>query len=103
VSALLTKRHIHEYGATAEEFAAVAMKNHNHGQYNPNAHFGRDATVKDVLERPVVADLFHLMDCYPFSDGVSARSSSPPTTSRRVREQRRRYHPLLVTRLCTFK
>ena len=72
VFALLTKRHMHEYGTTEEELAAVAVKNHHHGQYNPNAHFGRDATVEDVLESPVVADPFHFMDCCPFSDGASA-------------------------------
>jgi acetyl-CoA C-acetyltransferase/acetyl-CoA acyltransferase len=48
------------------------VKNHSHGQYNPHAHFGRDATVEDVLESPIVADPFHLMDCCPFSDGASA-------------------------------
>ena len=72
VFALLTKRHMHEYGTTEAELAAVAVKNHHHGQSNPNAHFGRDATVEEVLESPVVADPFHLMDCCPFSDGASA-------------------------------
>jgi acetyl-CoA C-acetyltransferase/acetyl-CoA acyltransferase len=72
VFALLTKRHMHEYGTTEEQLAEVAVKNHYHGQYNPNAHFGRDVTVEDILESPVVADPFHLMDCCPFSDGASA-------------------------------
>ena len=72
VFALLTKRHMHEHGTTEAELAAVAVKNHHHGQSNPNAHFGRDATVEEVLESPVVADPFHLMDCCPFSDGASA-------------------------------
>jgi acetyl-CoA C-acetyltransferase len=72
VFALLTKRHMHEYGTTEAELAAVAVKNHHHGQSNPNAHFGRDTTVEEVLESPVVADPFHLMDCCPFSDGASA-------------------------------
>lgn len=72
VFGLLTKRHMHEYGTTETQLAEVAVKNHHHGQYNPNAHFGRDVTVEDVLEGPVVADPFHLMDCCPFSDGASA-------------------------------
>lgn len=72
VFALLTKRHMHEYGTTESQLAEVAVKNHSHGQYNPHAHFGRDAAVEDVLESPIVADPFHLMDCCPFSDGASA-------------------------------
>ncbi|WP_458209219.1 thiolase domain-containing protein [Haladaptatus sp. NG-SE-30] len=72
VFALLTKRHMHEYGTTDDQLAEVAVKNHHHGQFNPNAHFGRDTTVDAVLESPIVADPFHLMDCCPFSDGASA-------------------------------
>lgn len=72
VFALLTKRHMHEYGTTEAQLAEIAVKNHSHGRYNPHAHFGRDATVEDVLESPIVADPFHLMDCCPFSDGASA-------------------------------
>jgi acetyl-CoA C-acetyltransferase len=63
---------MHEYGTTEAQLAEVAVKNHHHGQYNPNAHFGRDTTVEAVLESPTVADPFHLMDCCPFSDGASA-------------------------------
>mgnify|MGYP000023553794 CR=1 FL=1 len=72
VFALLTKRHMHEYGTTEEQLAEVAVKNHAHGRLNPRAHFGKETTVEEVLEGPVVADPFRLMDCCPFSDGASA-------------------------------
>jgi acetyl-CoA C-acetyltransferase/acetyl-CoA acyltransferase len=70
--ALLTKRHMHEHGTTEEQLAEIAVKNHYHGSLNPRAHFGRDISVEEVLESPIVADPFHLMDCCPFSDGGSA-------------------------------
>jgi acetyl-CoA C-acetyltransferase/acetyl-CoA acyltransferase len=70
--ALLTKRHMHEHGTTEEQLAEIAVKNHYHGSLNPRAHFGRDISVEEVLDSPVVADPFHLMDCCPFSDGASA-------------------------------
>src|SRR6202035_2464914 len=35
--ALLAARHMHEYGTTAEQFAAVAVKNSRNGALNPNA------------------------------------------------------------------
>jgi acetyl-CoA C-acetyltransferase/acetyl-CoA acyltransferase len=63
---------MHEYGTTEEQLAAVAVKNHAHGRLNPRAHFGKETTVEAVLEGPVVADPFRLMDCCPFSDGASA-------------------------------
>jgi acetyl-CoA C-acetyltransferase/acetyl-CoA acyltransferase len=70
--ALLTKRHMHEHGTTEEQLAEIAVKNHYHGSLNPRAHFGRDISVEEVLDSPIVADPFHLMDCCPFSDGGSA-------------------------------
>lgn len=72
VFALLTKRHMHEYGTTEEQLAEVAVKNHYHGSLNERAHFGKETTVEDVLDGPIVADPFRLMDCCPFSDGASA-------------------------------
>ncbi|WP_417577806.1 thiolase C-terminal domain-containing protein, partial [Natronoarchaeum mannanilyticum] len=72
VFALLTKRHMHEYGTTEEQLAEVAVKNHYHGSLNPRAHFGKETTVEEVLEGPIVADPFHLHDCCPFSDGAAA-------------------------------
>lgn len=70
--ALLTKRHMYEYGTTEEHLAEVAVKNHANGRLNPRAHFGRETTVEEVLDSPVVADPFRLLDCCPFSDGASA-------------------------------
>jgi acetyl-CoA C-acetyltransferase/acetyl-CoA acyltransferase len=72
VFALLTKRHMHEYGTTEEQLAEIAVKNHHNGSLNPRAHFGKEVSVEDVLDGPIVADPFHLMDCCPFSDGASA-------------------------------
>jgi acetyl-CoA acetyltransferase len=72
VFALFTKRHMHEYGTTEEQLAEVAVKNHGNGSLNPNAHFGKETTVEEALDGPIVADPFRLMDCCPFSDGASA-------------------------------
>ncbi|USZ72044.1 thiolase domain-containing protein [Natronosalvus halobius] len=72
VFGLLTTRHMHEYGTTEEDLAAVAVKNHRHGTYNPRAQFGSETTVEEVLESPIVASPFHLFDCCPFSDGAAA-------------------------------
>lgn len=72
VFGLLTKRHMEKYGTTEEQLAEVAVKNHANGELNPRAHFGKSITVEDVLDSPLIADPFRLMDCCPFSDGASA-------------------------------
>ncbi|WP_255168070.1 thiolase domain-containing protein [Natrononativus amylolyticus] len=72
VFGLLTTRHMHEHGTTEEDLAAVAVKNHRHGTMNPRAQFGTETTVEDILEGPIVASPFRLMDCCPFSDGAAA-------------------------------
>jgi acetyl-CoA acetyltransferase len=72
VFALLTKRHMHEYGTTREDLAEIAVKNHSHGSKNERAHFGEEKTVEDILESPTIADPFTLYDCSPFSDGAAA-------------------------------
>jgi acetyl-CoA C-acetyltransferase/acetyl-CoA acyltransferase len=63
---------MYEHGTTEEQLASVAVKNHQHGTRNPRAHFGKETTVEQVLEGPIVADPFRLMDCCPFSDGAAA-------------------------------
>ncbi|MEF8778047.1 MAG: thiolase family protein [Natronomonas sp.] len=72
VFALHTQRHMHEYGTTEEQLAEVAVKNHLHGSMNERAQFDEKKTVEDVLESPLIASPFRLLDCCPFSDGASA-------------------------------
>ena len=72
VFALHTQRHMHEYGTTERQLAEVAVKNHYHGSMNSRAQFGGEKTVEEVLDSPVIATPFRLLDCCPFSDGASA-------------------------------
>jgi len=72
VFALHTQRHMHEYGTTKEQLAEVAVKNHYHGSMNERAQFDQKKTVEEVLNSPLIASPFRLLDCCPFSDGASA-------------------------------
>lgn len=69
--ALIAKRHMHEYGTTREQLAAVAVKNHEHGARNPLAQFQRPITLDTVLDAPLVADPLGMFDCAPTSDGAA--------------------------------
>ena len=70
--ALYARRRMDLYGATAEDFAQVKVKNARHGLANPNARYRKEVSVEDVLASPVVADPLRLLDICATSDGAAA-------------------------------
>lgn len=70
--ASMARAYMSEYGATEEDFARVAVKNHENGMLNPKAHLRKKITVDDVMNSAVVASPLKLYDCCPFSDGASS-------------------------------
>ena len=70
--ASMARAYINEFKATEEDFALVAVKNHDNGLLNPKAHLRKKITVDDVMSSAVVASPLKLYDCCPFSDGASA-------------------------------
>ncbi len=70
--ALYARRRMDLYGATAEDFAAVKVKNARHGLHNPNARYRKEVSVDDVLASAVVSDPLHLLDICATSDGAAA-------------------------------
>ena len=70
--ASMARAYLAEFGATEEDFAKVAVKNHENGLLNPKAHLRKRITVDDVMNSAVVASPLKLYDCCPFSDGASA-------------------------------
>ncbi|MEM2070376.1 MAG: thiolase domain-containing protein, partial [Archaeoglobaceae archaeon] len=61
-----------KYGATEEDFARVAVKNHYYGAKNPYAQFQKEITIETVLKSPYIAWPFKLFDCSPITDGSAA-------------------------------
>ncbi len=70
--ASMARAYITEFGATEEDFAHVAVKNHENGILNPKAHLKKRITVDDVMKSAVIASPLKLFDCCPFSDGASS-------------------------------
>jgi len=70
--ASMARAYFNEFNATEEDFAKVAVKNHDNGLLNPKAHLRKKITVDDVMNSDVVASPLKLYDCCPFSDGASA-------------------------------
>ncbi len=70
--ALHATAYMAKYGATEEDFAKVAVKNHHYGSKNPNAQFRREISLEQAINSPYVAWPFKLFDCSPITDGSAA-------------------------------
>ncbi len=70
--ASLAKGHMHEFGTTQHQLAAVSAKNHHHSTMNPLSQFQKDFTIEEVLAGPVIAWPLTLPMCSPISDGAAA-------------------------------
>ncbi len=70
--ASMARAYLTEFDATEEDFARVAVKNHDNGMLNPKAHMHKKISVDDVMNSAVVASPLKLFDCCPFSDGASS-------------------------------
>ncbi len=72
VYGLIASRYLSEHRLGREALAEVAVKNHEAGALNPNAHFRKAVRTDQVLGAPRVADPLGLYDCCPVSDGAAA-------------------------------
>ncbi|WP_280270533.1 thiolase C-terminal domain-containing protein [Nocardia wallacei] len=79
--AMVAARHMHEYGTTPEQLAAVPVSARRHALRNPLAVEGLEAlsirsraelTVADVLSSRPIADPLRLLDCCLMTDGGGA-------------------------------
>jgi acetyl-CoA acetyltransferase len=71
--AMNTRRYMHEYGATDECLAEIAVTTRKHAVTNPDALFyGQPITVDDYYNSPWIAEPFRLYDCCMEADGGCA-------------------------------
>ena len=89
---LLTRAYLEKYNAKLDWISDIAIKNHENGTLNPNAHFQRTITsfmesainkgrgqwnniheyLKDDKSNPIIADPLRLFHICPISDGAAA-------------------------------
>ncbi|HEV8063341.1 MAG TPA: acetyl-CoA acetyltransferase [Acidimicrobiales bacterium] len=70
--ALAATRHMHEYGTTSEQLAAIAVSTRQWAGMNPKARYRDPITVEDVLASPLQCSPLHLLDCCLVTDGAGA-------------------------------
>ena len=69
---LLTEEYVSRYGASVEDIAMVAVKNHGNGARNPHAHRQRARTLEEVLGGKQVAGSLTSLQCCPVGEGAAA-------------------------------
>jgi acetyl-CoA acyltransferase len=72
IYASMTREYMKQSGATAEDFADVAVKNHDHGALNPRAQYRNRCTREEVLTSREISAPLTLMMCSPIGDGAAA-------------------------------
>jgi len=70
--AMISRRHMTEFGTTEEQMAAVAVTARHHASMHPNAHMRKPITVADVMSSKPIADPLKMLDCCLLSDAGGA-------------------------------
>jgi acetyl-CoA acetyltransferase len=70
--AMLTEKYMHESGATPEQVAKVAVKNHRNGASNPYAQRQQVRTLEEVMAPPVISGVLTRLQCTPVGEGAAA-------------------------------
>ncbi len=84
--ALAAARHMHEFGTTSEQLAAIAVSTRQWAALNPRARYRDPITIGDVLaSRPEVGPL-HLLDCCLVTDGAGAFVMTSAERARSLRK-----------------
>jgi acetyl-CoA C-acetyltransferase len=75
--AMIARRHMYQYGTTREMLAAVAVKNHENGAKNPQAHMRKVISMEQALAGKPIAEPLTVYDCSLISDGAAAVLLAP--------------------------
>jgi acetyl-CoA acetyltransferase len=85
--AAIARRHMHEFGTTAEQLGAIAVACRRHATLTPGAVMrDKPLSLADYLRSPLIADPFRKEDCCLISDGGAAYIM---TSLERARDLRR--------------
>ncbi|MDP1818594.1 MAG: thiolase family protein [Acidimicrobiales bacterium] len=82
--ALEATHYMHEYGATAEHLAAIAVKNRGNAAMNPLAHFQKPVTLDEVLASKMICEPLTMFECCSNTDGAAAAIIATPEAARRL-------------------
>ena len=88
--ALLANEYMNRYGATAEQVAAVAVKNNRNSANNPYAQRQKPVTLEEVLAGPPISGSLTRLQCCPIGEGAAAAIIASDDAIERLRIDRSR-------------
>src|SRR5512144_896112 len=68
---LCAAKYFDTYGASREDLARIAVKNHHNGTLAPKSMLKKEITVEEALNAPIISWPFGLYDCCAQSDGAA--------------------------------
>jgi len=84
-NALVMQQYMLMHGATSDDFASVAYKNHQNAFLNPKARFyNTKVSLEDIKNSPIVASPLRLFDCSIPANGAAALILSKDETDIKV-------------------
>lgn len=83
VYAKMALSYMERSGATQEDFARVAVKNHDHGALNPKAQYRNRFTLEEVMAARTISGPLTLPMCAPIGDGSAAVIVTTPQIAAR--------------------
>jgi acetyl-CoA C-acetyltransferase len=83
---LCCARYFETYGASREDLARIAVKNHHNGTLAPKSMLKKEITVDDVMKARMISWPFTLYDCAAQSDGASAAIITKKSLAKNYRD-----------------
>lgn len=84
VYASMAQDYMARSGATARDFAEVAVKNHRHAVHNPHAQYREEVGVEEVLASRAISGPLTALMCSPLADGAAAVVVCSPQRARQL-------------------
>ncbi|WP_454693432.1 thiolase family protein [Achromobacter aegrifaciens] len=85
--AMIARRHMHEFGTTERQMAAVSVTTREHARLHPNAQMRKPIGIDDVMASKPIADPLKILDCCLLSDAGGAFIVTSPERARNLKAQ----------------
>ena len=85
--AMVTARHMHEFGTTREQLAEVAIQARQWAQLNPNAFTRDPLTMEEVFSARMISEPFTSRDCCLVTDGGGAVIMTRPDRAKDLKQK----------------
>jgi acetyl-CoA C-acetyltransferase len=85
VYGMLAQRHMHEFGTTSAQLAAIKVAASTHAQYNENALLRKVVSIEDVVNSPIISSPLHRLDCCVITDGGGALIVTSPEIAKTLK------------------